>query len=299
MKILISGSSGFVGSALQSYLTSRGDSIVRLVRNEKEMGPDTLLWHPEKDQIDLKNLEGFDAVINLAGDNIANGRWNDERKKNILSSRVNTTYTLAKSFRKLAQRPKVFINASAIGYYGNRGDILCTEETSQGTGFLPKVCREWEEATQPAKSAKVRTAILRFGVVLSPKGGALAKMLTPFKLGLGGILGSGNQYMSWVSIDELLDIILFTIKDETLDGPINVVAPHPITNRYFTTALGKILHRPTILSVPAFALRLIMGQEMADELLLSSTRVIPHKLLNAGYHFKHPNLEEALHHLLK
>lgn len=299
MRILIGGASGLIGTALQAYLKSHGHSVVRLVRGEKEKSADTILWKPEDNQIDIKKLEGFDVVINLAGTNIADKRWNEKVKNSILSSRVNSTYTLAKAFRKLTKRPRIFINASAVGYYGNRGDIFCTEETSYGHGFLPKVCREWEEATDPARVIKIRTVILRFGVVLSPNGGALAKMLPAYRFGLGGILGSGNQYMSWISIEDLLAIILFTINNELIEGPINVVSPQSVTNQYFTKTLAKTLHRPAFLSVPAFVLRMIMGREMANEIFLNSTRVIPHKLLNAGYHFQHPNLEETLNYLLK
>lgn len=298
MKILISGSSGLIGSSLQSYLKNLGHHVVCLIRNNQEQGPDTIPWNPNQEELDSSNIEGFDVVINLSGENIAGGRWTEQQKERILNSRIKSTSTLIKTIRKLKNPPKVFLSTSAIGFYGNRGDILCTEETSAGSGFLPTVCQEWEAAAQSIKLSRTRIAILRFGVVLDPNGGALGKMLTPFRLGLGGILGSGNQYMSWISIDDLLSIILLVINDDSLVGPINVVSPQPVTNRHFTKTLGKVLHRPTFLSVPAFALRLMLGQEMADEMLLSSTRVMPHKLLNAGYNFVHSNLEEALTNLL-
>lgn len=298
MKILMSGSSGFVGSALQQFLKRDGHSITRLVRHEHEKEAATILWDPERGQIETSALEGFDAVVHLAGENIAGGRWNEERKQRILDSRVQGTRTLGQALSKLKNPPQVFVSTSAVGYYGNRGDTFCTEDTSNGAGFLAEVCRQWEAATEPAKQAGIRTAIMRFGVVLSPNDGALAKMLPVFKLGLGGVFGSGDQYISWISIDDLLAIILFTINNVFIEGPINVVSPHPITNREFTKTLGKVLNRPTILPVPAFALKLVLGSEMAEEMLLSSTRTDPFRLHQAGYQFLYPNLEKTLRHLL-
>lgn len=297
-RILISGSSGLVGTALQPFLQKSGYSIVKLVRNKKEESQDTILWEPEAEHIDLNAIEGFDAVINLAGENIASGRWNDQKKQRILESRVKSTETLSRALSKLKRPPKVFISTSAIGYYGDRGDTLCTEETTNGSGFLADVCRQWEAATQPASRAGIRTAILRLGIVLSQKGGVLEKMLIPFQMGLGGVLGSGDQYVSWISIDDLLAIILFVINTQSLSGPINVVSLHPVTNRQLTKTLGQVLNRPTILPAPAFVLQLLLGKEMANELLLNSTRAEPLRLLAAGYHFIHPNLDECLKSLL-
>lgn len=299
MKILISGSSGLVGSALIPFLKKSGHDIVKLVRDERQMTKDTLLWNPEAEQIKLSDIENFDAVINLAGENIASGRWTDGRKQRILDSRVKSTRTLSRAVSKLKNPPKVFISASAIGFYGDRGDTLCTEETSKGQGFLADVCQQWEAAAEPAKLAGIRTANLRFGVVLSPKGGALGKMLTPFQLGLGGVLGSGEQYVSWIAIDDLLNAVAFVINNEALEGPINTVSLHATTNRQLTKTLGKVLNRPTILSVPAFALRLLLGNQMANEFLLSSTRAEPFLLLKTGFKFLYTDLESTLNHLLK
>lgn len=294
MKILLSGSSGLVGSAFQEFLKGKEHTIVRLVRHKQGQDDHTILWDSQKHFVDGQSLEGFDAVVHLSGENIAGGRWNEALKQKILDSRVKSTQLLSQTFSTLNHPPRVFVSASAVGFYGNCGDMVCTEKTECGIGFLADVCRQWEEAANLAGSIGIRTVNLRFGVILSAKGGVLAKMLTPFKFGLGGMLGSGNQYMSWIAIDDVVAIILQAIENSSLTGPINVVAPNPVTNRQFTKTLGEVLHRPTIMTVPAFVLRFLLGREMADEMLLSSVRAMPECLLNSGYHFIYPNLNEAL-----
>jgi len=235
--------------------------------------------------------------VHLAGDNIASGRWTDAKKASIRDSRVQGTTVLCEALAQLVKPPKVLLCASAIGYYGDRGETIFREESPPGTGFLAEVCQAWEAATAPAVQRGIRVVRLRFGIVLSPTGGPLAKMLTPFRLGLGGVVGAGKQYMSWIALDDVLGVIQHALSTETLQGPVNVVAPQPVTNQEFTTTLGKVLRRPTRLSMPAFAARLIFG-EMADALLLASTRVLPARLVASEYTFHYPALEEALQHLL-
>jgi uncharacterized protein len=291
-KVLVSGASGFIGQKLVETLEASGYEVMTLVRDPQKVSSRAIFWNPDKELVDVTSLEGFDAVVNLAGENIGSGRWTEEKKKKILESRLRSTRTLVSAFMRLRLPPKVFISGSAIGYYGNRGEEICMETTSAGTGFLANVCRQWEEAAKPAEERGIRTVLLRTGVVLSREGGALAKMLIPFKLGLGGVLGSGEQYMSWIALEDIVGLILFILQKDSISGPINAVAPNPVTNKEFTQALGKALNRPTILPVPAFLLRLILGQEMADEMLLVSTRAIPEKALSAGYVFKHAKLEQ-------
>lgn len=299
MKILLSGSSGLIGTELQKILKEKGHDIVRLVRQKPDGDlSDYILWDPEKFPVNITVFEDFDAVIHLAGENIAGGRWNEDRKKKIQDSRIKSTYLLSQILNKLSHKPSVFICASAVGYYGDCGNIACDEDSPNGKGFLAEVCQQWEDATYPAILAGIRTINLRFGVILSPKGGALAKMIPPFKLGLGGVLGSGNQYMSWIAIDDVIGIIQYAIDNSTLVGPINVVAPNPVTNRQFTKTLGEVLERPTFIPVPTFALHLLLGREMADEILLSSTRALPSRLQKSKYTFIYPDLQEALYELL-
>ena len=291
MKVLIAGASGLVGSALIPELEAEGSEVTRLVRTSA--GPAEIEWHPNNDQIDATKLEGFDAIINLAGENIAAGRWTDDQKRKIRDSRVNGTHLLSEAIAKLKQRPKVFLCASATGIYGDRGDEALDEQSDSGGGFLAGVCREWEKATEPAVQAGVRTVNLRFGPILAREGGMLAKLLTPFKMGMGGKVGSGKQYISWVAIDDAVNAIKLALNDESIRGPLNVVSPNPVTNEVFTKTLGHVLSRPTALAMPAFAVRLAFG-EMADEMLLTSQRVIPKKLNDAGYEFQQPELEGAL-----
>ncbi len=294
MHIGVTGASGLVGSALVPMLTMRGDQVTRLVRRQAGAGEAT--WNPEG-TFDASHLAGMDAVVHLAGENIAAARWSAKVKERIRTSRVQGTHALCKALAQMPTPPKMLVSASAIGFYGNRGDEPLTEAAAVGTGFLAEVVRDWEAAAQPARDAGLRVVNLRIGVILSPKGGALAKMLLPFKLGAGGRVGSGRQYWSWISIEDVAGAIHHALRTDSLLGPVNVVAPNPVTNAEFTKTLGRVLNRPTIVPMPAFAARLALG-EMADELLLSSTRVVPDKLDRSGYDFRQPALEPALRHLL-
>ncbi len=295
MKILIAGSTGLIGSNLTSFLESKGHQVFRLVRKETDKGG--ILWDPKNQSIDPQELEGFDAVINLAGENIAGGRWTEAKKKRILESRVKSTRLLCETIKKLQDPPKVLINASALGYYGHVPKGTVTESTPAGEGFLSHVCQEWESATEILLGEEIRIVYLRTGIVLSPEGGALKTMLLPFKLGLGGVVGSGKQFMSWIDIEDEIRAIYHCLKTESLHGPVNLTAPNPVTNREFTKTLGKVLSRPTFLPMPAFLARLAFG-EMADEMLLASAKIIPEKLQKTGYEFKYPELEDSLKHLL-
>jgi len=253
-------------------------------------------WNPTAGEIDAPKLEGFDAVVHLAGEPIT-GRWNATRKTAIRESRVKSTRLLCETLARLSKRPRVLVAASASGYYGDRGDEVLREESGAGSLFLSQVCQEWEAATKPAAERGIRVVNLRFGFILSRAGGGLAKMLPAFMMGAGGKIGSGKQYMSWIGIDDLLQIILFATTAETLSGPVNAVAPNPVTNLVFTETLGRVLGRPAIFPMPAFAVRLAFG-EMGKELLLASARIEPARLLSAGYQFRFPELEGALRHLL-
>ncbi len=295
MTVLVTGSTGLLGSALVPFLVGQGHRVIRLVR--KDPKSDEVRWDPEAGAIDTAGLEGLDAVVHLAGENIAEGRWNAKKKASIRDSRVNGTRLLAESLAGLEAPPDVLVSASAIGYYGDRDDEILREDSPAGSGFLPDVCLAWEAAAQPAAQKGIRTVNLRTGVVLSAEGGALAKMLFPFKMGAGGVIGSGNQYMSWISIHDTISIVHHALTTDALQGPINTVAPTPVTNREFTRILGRVLSRPTLFPMPAFAARLAFG-EMADALLLASTRVEPVRLQETGYSFQHPQLEGALRHIL-
>ncbi len=295
MKIVITGASGLVGSALVPKLKAEGAEATRLVRSAPASGE--IEWHPDRGSIDAPALEGFDAVINLAGDGIANGRWTEEKKRRILDSRVDGTRLLSETMANLSRKPATFVNASAIGFYGSRGDELVDEESGPGEGFLSGVCRQWESATAAAEHAGIRVVKLRFGVILTKDGGIMGSMLRPFKLGLGGKVGSGQQVISWVAIDDVVAAINFILQNESLRGPINVVAPQPVTNEEFTKTLGRVLSRPTFMTMPAFAARLAFG-EMADEMMLSSTRVAGKVLNDAGFKFQYPELEGAVRAML-
>jgi len=298
MRLAITGSTGLVGSEVVASLSAAGHEVVRLVRRPPAPGERAVRWDPEKRKVDAAGLEGLDAVVHLAGENIASGRWNAARKAAIRDSRVNGTRLLCETLAGLARPPKTLVCASAIGYYGDRGEETLAEESPPGTGYLAEVCREWEAASAPAARKGIRVVALRIGMVLSPKGGALARMLPLFRAGLGGVIGGGRQYVSWVALDELPHILHHALQRGDLSGPVNAVAPRPVTNREFTGALGKALSRPTPLPVPAFALRLAVGREMADGLLLASARVLPKRLLDTGYAFRSPELEPTLGHLL-
>jgi hypothetical protein len=297
-KILVTGSTGLVGSALLPDLRSQGHEVLRLVRSQAKAGATEIYWNPEQGIEDRARLEGLDAVVHLAGENISEGRWTEEKKKRIRDSRVKGTRTLSDALASLKQPPRTLLSASAIGYYGSQGDRVLTEEDAPGSDFLAGVCREWEAATEPAAQSGIRVVLLRFGVILTSKGGALSKMLAPFQFGVGGRLGSGRQYMSWVTLDDVVGIINHALLNEALSGPVNVVAPHLVTNYEFTKTLGRVLSRPTIFPVPAFAIRLAFG-EMGDAALLGSTRVEPARLKESGYAFQHPELEDALRQMLK
>jgi len=297
MRVVISGSSGLVGSALIPVLTGGGHQVVRLVRSQPRDEVSEVRWDPEAGDIDAARLKGMEAAVHLAGESIAAGRWTAAKKTRILESRVKGTRLLAESLAGLKQRPKVLVSASAVGYYGDRGAEALTEESGSGSAFLSEVCRQWEDATEPAAAAGIRVVNLRFGVMLSAIGGALPRLLTPFRLGVGGRLGSGKQYMAWIALDDAVEAILHSIRTEALRGGVNAVAPQSVTNGEFTKTLGRVLGRPTVFPLPAFAARLAFGQ-MADELLLCSQRVEPAKLLASGYQFRFPDLEGALRHLL-
>ncbi len=297
MKILATGSTGLVGSALIPFLTTGGHEVVRLSRRKPDTAEPVIQWDPSAGELPKDELEDFDAVIHLAGESIAEGRWTDEKKARIRNSRIEGTRLLCETLASLERKPRVLISASAIGFYGDRGDEVLTEESSSGDSFLAKVCWDWETAADPARAAGIRVVHPRIGIVLSADGGALAKMLTPFKLCAGGVVGSGKQYWSWVALDDLIGIIHHGLTRETIEGPVNAVAPNPPTNREFTKTLGKVLGRPTIFPMPAFAARVALG-EMADELLLASARVIPRRLQESGYEFRFTELEAALRHTL-
>ena len=298
MIIAVTGSTGMVGSALVAAVEGQGHLVRRLVRHDVEDAEREIRWNPEAGEIDAAELNGVDAVVHLAGENIAGRRWSDDFKRRILESRTKGTRLLAETLAGLEMKPSVLVSASATGYYGNRGDETVDELAPSGNGFLAEVCREWEAATQRAHDADIRVVKLRIGPVLSSTGGALAKMLPPFKLGLGGVIGSGRQYFSWIALDDLVSAIVFALETESLVGPVNAVAPESVTNREFTKTLGRVLSRPTIFPMPAFAARLAFG-EMADEMLLGGVRVAPHELTATGFEFAYPHLEPALRHLLR
>ncbi|HEV3205992.1 MAG TPA: TIGR01777 family oxidoreductase [Terriglobales bacterium] len=290
LRILISGASGPVGAALVPFLKTQGHTVTRLVRTSAR-GQDQILWNPAR-PLSPDSVSGFDAVIHLAGESIV-GRWTGGKKQRILDSRTQGTSHLAEAAAKAAQRPRVFISASAVGYYGDRGDEILRENSPSGGGFAAEICRQWEAATQLAANAGIRTALMRLGVVMSADGGALPKMLPPFRLGLGGRLGSGRQWWSWVAVQDVVGAMDHVLNHDELQGPVNTVAPNPVSNAEFTTTLASVLKRPAIFPMPAFAVRLIFGQ-MGTELFLASQRVEPAKLAASGYQFQHPDLKNAL-----
>jgi uncharacterized protein (TIGR01777 family) len=297
LTVAVTGASGLVGSELTGLLKSSGDSVLTLTRDDRGSEAGQILWDPARGVLDTGRLENVDAVIHLAGENIAGGRWTSAVKEKIRSSRVDGTRNLVQSFSKLQHPPKTLICASATGYYGERGDQILTEASAAGVGFLPDVCRDWEREAMAAAEYGIRVVCIRIGVVLSPKGGALAKMLLPFKMGLGGIVGSGKQYWSWIGLNDLARVFDFCLRNEEVRGPVNAVSPEALTNYDFTKCVGSVLHRPTVFPLPAFIARLILG-EMADDLLLASTRVTPAQLMEHGFRFEQPDLKSCLEHEL-
>ena len=298
MKILVSGSHGLVGRALVQELSLKKHEVARLVRETPSSNSADVEWHPAEGMIASKKIVGFDAVFHLAGESIASGQWTAEKKRRIRESRVIGTELLSRTLAGLAHPPRVLISASAIGIYGNRGDELLTEESSPGVDFLARVCIDWERSTAPAEEKGIRVVKTRFGIILSKEGGALAKMLAPFRLGIGGKIGSGHQWMSWIALDDVVKGLEYFLQQESVSGPVNFVAPNPVTNATFTGTFGRALGRPTFLAVPSFGARLAFG-EMADALLLSSQRVEPKRLNESGFAFLYPTLREGLSHALQ
>jgi uncharacterized protein (TIGR01777 family) len=295
MKVAVTGASGLIGGALVPFLRAGGHEVLRLVRRAPA-ARDEIRWDPEAGAVDAPALEGLDAVVHLAGENIAGGRWTEARKARLRSSRVGPTRLLAETLAGLKRKPQVLVSASALGYYGHRGDAWLTEKDAPADDFLGRLSFEWEAAGAPARDAGIRVVHPRIGIVLDPAGGALAKMLLPFKAGLGGVVGPGTQYMSWIALDDLVAVIEHLLRRDELAGPVNAASPVPVTNAELTRTLGRVLGRPTLVPVPVFALRLALG-EMA-ETLLASTRLRPERLLATGFRFRFPELEGALRHAL-
>ena len=298
-RILLSGASGLIGSAIRGAAREQGMEVTALVRRHRLVGPGAIYWNPAKPELSVHpvGLEGFDAVVHLSGANVAR-RWTEEYRREIVESRVASTRMLCESLAQVRRRPRVLLCASAVGIYGDGGDTVLTEESGKGTGFLAETCAAWEAAAKDACALGIRVVHLRFGVVLSRKGGALGKMLPVFRLGLGGRMGSGRQWMSWISIRDLMRAVMFLMEREELAGAFNLTAPNPVTNATFTQALARAVHRPAVLPVPAGMLRMIFGA-MADATLLASQRVLPYRLVDAGFQFEDEEVREALKALLR
>lgn len=298
-RVCIFGATGLMGTALLAALHRDGASAVSFSRSRKEGRPGFARWDPEAGTIDAERMRGADAVVNLAGASIAGGRWTKARKAVLRDSRIRSTELIARTLAELSPRPKVWINASAVGYYGDRGDDAVYEDSSRGEGFLAELCEAWEAATEPAAQLGLRVVRMRFGVVLARAGGALGSMLTPFKLGLGGRFGSGEQRMPWISLADAANAMRFAMRHPDLSGPVNAVAPESVTNAQFTQTLARVLHRPAPIPVPAFALKAAVGSELAQEVLLTGANVRPRKLEVAGYRFEYPRLDDALEAMLE
>ena len=292
MDVVVTGSSGFIGTALKGALEEAGHRMVPMVRSQAS--GHALHWDPDRGEIDAGGLEGFGAVVHLAGEGIGNKRWTEDYKAKIKESRRKGTTLLAETLAKLDKPPKVLVSSSAVGYYGDRGDEVLTESSRPGNDFLADVCTTWEQAAAPAKDAGIRVAYIRTGIVLSGRGGVLPKMLLPFRFGFGGKLGSGKQWMSWIALQDEVDAIVHLLGDDSLSGPFNLTSPNPVTNADMTKAIGKAMNRPTFVAAPAFALKTALGAEMAEELLLVSQRALPTRLLDAGFTFRYPEIGEAL-----
>jgi uncharacterized protein (TIGR01777 family) len=294
MRILITGASGLIGTALQKSFNEKGYEMLLATRSEPK-NDKQIQWDLDTGfrDVDLERLEGLDVVIHLAGENIAGFRWTEEKKKAIRDSRVFGTRSMIETFDNLKDKPKTFISGSALGFYGDRGDDEMTESSPAGKTFLAEVCKEWEAESRRAEDLGIRTVLLRTGIVLSKDGGALATMMTPFKFGVGGVIGDGKQWMSWISLDDVVGIITYVLEHENVRGAVNVTAPNPVINEEFTKTLGSVIYRPTFLPLPEFAVHMVFG-EMGDALLLDSTRVIPKRMKDAGYEFKYPDLKAAL-----
>ena len=297
MKVLITGASGLIGQALQKSFTEKGFDLLLASRKAPE-DERHIQWDIESGFSDPEKLEGINAVVHLAGENVSGLRWTDDKKKAIRDSRVLGTRNVVDAISKLKNRPKVLVASSAIGFYGERGDEEVTESSAAGDNFLADVSKAWEAESRRAEDAGIRTVLLRTGIVLSKGGGALSTMLLPFKLGVGGVVGSGKQWMSWISLDDEIAVINFAIENENLRGAVNAVSPNPVTNHDFTKTLGEVLYRPTFLPLPEFAVSMVFG-EMGDALLLASTKVVPKRLTDAGFEFKYPELKAAIEHAVK
>jgi uncharacterized protein len=293
LRVAVTGATGLVGGALAPALRAAGHRVDRLTRRHPEAGTTDIQWDPARGRLDPRALEGVDAVVHLAGESIARLRWTASVRERIRRSRVNGTRFLSETLGSLERRPRVLVSASAVGYYGDRGDATLTEESPPGSGFLADVCRAWEAAADPARAAGIRVVHPRLGVVLAGYGGALPRIAFPFRLGVGGVIGGGRQYWSWIEIGDLVRVIEVCLAVDTISGPVNAVAPAPATNREFTRALGRVLDRPTLVPLPALVVRLLLG-EMGRALLLDSARVVPRRLERAGFRFRHPVLEGAL-----
>jgi len=297
LTIAVTGSSGLIGRTLCNVLTTGGHRVVRLVRNQETKQSGDAFWDPIAGTVEEKKLEGIDALVHLAGEPLLGLRWTEEKKKRIWNSRVDGTEHLARAVARLKRPPRVFVSASAVGFYGDRGDRSVNESAKRGKGFLAELCEAWEEATRPAARMGIRVVHLRTGLTLTPEGGALGTMLLPFKIGVGGRIGSGRQYVSWIDHDDLLSMILHVNHDTSIRGPVNATAPYPVPNATFTGALGRVLDRPTLLPVPSLAIQALFG-EMGKEMLLNGQRVQPAVAEETGFEFRYPGLEESLRHQL-